>query len=309
MNTKFVETFVMLALIGSVRRVAEHLNTTPGAISMRMRGLEQELGVTLFAYDQKTMRITPDGARLLRHAEALMEATRAMQTAAASGSVIGGRIRVGVLETAVHTWLPDFMKMMRTELPHVEVDLTVDLTVHLADHLMRGSLDFIVRVSNAVGTTYPLMENLMALPIHWVARKGLIPQRDALRRTLSYQLLTQVRGTTPYVDAVNLAQQLAARQGMAQGELRISGSPSLAALVSLVREGVGVGIIPGVLVREHLERGELVELPLPAPPSFVVALSHHPNAPLIVLRTADIARQACRTYCKRCGTRWVHDLG
>jgi DNA-binding transcriptional LysR family regulator len=117
-----------------------------------------------------------------------------------------------------------------------------------------------------------------------------------------------VRGTSPHIAAVTLAQQLAARQGMAPGDLRISGSPSLAALVSLVREGVGVGIIPGVLVKEQLERGELVELPLPSPPPFNVALSHQPNALPMVQRTAEIARQACKAYCKRIGPRWVQHL-
>ncbi|HKX42673.1 MAG TPA: LysR family transcriptional regulator, partial [Burkholderiaceae bacterium] len=37
MNTRFVETFVLLARVGSVRRVAERLHATPGAISMRVR--------------------------------------------------------------------------------------------------------------------------------------------------------------------------------------------------------------------------------------------------------------------------------
>ncbi|MDB5816720.1 MAG: transcriptional regulator, LysR family, partial [Rhizobacter sp.] len=310
LNTKFVETFVMLARIGSVRRVAEHLNATPGAISMRLRSLEEELGVTLFDYDRKSLTITPDGTRLLRYAEGLLDATRAMQAAATAGSSEPeGRIRIGVLETAVHTWLPELMKGMRTQLPNVEVDLTVDLTVHLADQLMRGNLDFILRVGSEQGSAFAPVEDLMALPIHWVAKKGLIPKRDAMRRVLGSQLLTQVRGTSPYHAAINLAQQLAARHGMAAGELRISGSPSLAALVSLVREGVGVGIIPGLLVKEQLERGELVELALPAPPAFNVALSHHADAPPIVLRTAEVARQACKAYCRRTDAKWVQHLG
>jgi DNA-binding transcriptional LysR family regulator len=309
LNIKFVETFVMVARIGSVRRVAEHMNATPGAISMRLRGLEQELAVTLFDYDRKTLRLTHDGTRLLRHAEALLEAARAMQNAAVSSGELAGRIRIGVLETAVHTWLPELMKGMRTQLPNVEVDLTVDLTVHLADQLMRGNLDFILRVGSEQGSAFAPVEDLMALPIHWVAKKGLIPKRDAMRRVLGSQLLTQVRGTSPYHAAINLAQQLAARHGMAAGDLRISGSPSLAALVSLVREGVGVGIIPGLLVKEPLERGELVELALPAPPAFNVALSHHPDAPALVLRTAEVARQACRAYCRRVDAKWVQHLG
>jgi DNA-binding transcriptional LysR family regulator len=96
---------------------------------------------------------------------------------------------------------------------------------------------------------------------------------------------------------------------MAPGELRISGSPSLAALVSLVREGVGVGIIPGILVKEQIERGELVELPLPPPVAFKVALSHQPNPTPIVLQTAEIARKVCRAYCRRVGEQWVEHLG
>ncbi|CAN5179787.1 LysR family transcriptional regulator [soil metagenome] len=309
MNTKFVETFVMLARVGSVRRVAQQLNATPGAISMRVHSLEEDLGVKLFSYDRRTLSLTSDGSRLLKYAEGMLDATRAMQAAADSGGDLTGRIRIGVLETAVHTWLPDLMKAMRAQLPEVELDLTVDLTVHLADQLMRGNLDFILRVGNEVDATYPLIEDLMALPIHWVAKRGLIPKRDAVRRVLTSQLLTQVRGTVPHIAAITLAQQLAARQGMAPGELRISGSPSLAALVSLVREGVGVGIIPGLLVMEQIERGELVLLPLPAPPAFNVALSHRPDASPIVLRTADIARRVCKAYCKRVGYRWVEHLG
>ena len=309
MNTKFVETFVMLARIGSVRRVAEHMNATPGAISMRLRSLEEELGVVLFDYDHKTLKLTQDGTRLLRHAESVIEATRGMQRAAKSDGEIGGRIRIGVLETAVHTWLPDLMKAMRTQLPKVELDLTVDLTVHLADQLMRGNLDFILRVGNDEATSYTVLEDLMSLPIHWVARQGLISKPNTVRKVLSHQLLTQVRGTSPHIAAVNLAHRLAAREGMALNDVRISGSPSLAALVSLVREGVGVGIIPGLLVKEHLDRGELVELPLPPPPAFSVALSHHRDALPVVLRTAEVARQACRSYCRRCDARWAQHLG
>lgn len=308
MNTKFVETFVMIARIGSVRRVAEHLNATPGAISMRLRELEAQLGVSLFEDDRKVLRLSREGTRLLRYAEGVLDATRAMEQAAAAGGEIGGRIRVGVLETAVHTFLPDLMKAMRSKLPSVELDLTVELTVNLAEQLMRGSLDLILRVGNERDASYAVVEDLMALPIHWVAKKGLIPKRDALRSVFSHQLLTQVRGTLPHIAAVDLAQRLAAQQGLAPGDLRISGSPSLAALVSLVREGVGVGIIPGLLVKEPIDRGELVVLPLPAPPAFNVALSHRPNAPSIVVRTADVARQACHDYCRRRDARWVRAL-
>src|SRR5256885_13333364 len=104
MNIRFLETCVLLARIGSVRRVPELVHASPGAVSMRIRGLESDLGVTLFHWDRKTLQITDAGARLLRHAEAVIEATRTLERAARSDDAIGCRLRVGVLETAVHTF-------------------------------------------------------------------------------------------------------------------------------------------------------------------------------------------------------------
>lgn len=309
MNTRFVETFVLLARIGSVRRVAERVHATPGAISMRVRALETELGVTLFDWDRKTLQLTADGQRLLRYAENLVDATRAIERIAKAPGEAGGRVKVGVNETVVHTFLPEMMKALAAAMPGVEVDLTVDLTVHLAEQLMRGDQDFVIRVAGANDNPFIVTETLMELPVHWIARKGLVPARDTLRKVLDKQLLTQMRGSLPYTEAVNLARQLAATHGMSANDLRISGSPSLAALVSLVREGVGVAIVPGLLVREHLERGELVDLTLPAPPPFRIASWYQKTAPPAVPQMAEIVRRVCKTYCKRVGARWVKHVG
>ncbi|MFL6668811.1 MAG: LysR family transcriptional regulator [Burkholderia ambifaria] len=309
MNTRFVETFVLLARIGSVRRVAERLHATPGAISMRVRALETELGVTLFDWDRKTLQLTADGQRLLRHAENLVDATRAIERIAKSPGEAGGRVKVGVNETVVHTFLPEMMKALAASLPGVEIDLTVDLTVNLADHLLRGDLDFVIRVAGDNDNPFVVTQNLLELPVHWIARKGSVPARDTLRKVLDKQLLTQMRGSAPYTAAVNLARELAAQHGLSPNDLRISGSPSLAALVSLVREGVGVAIMPGLLVKEHLERGELVDLALPAPPPFRIASWYQKTAPPAVPHVAEIVRRVCKTYCRRVNERWVHHIG
>lgn len=309
MNTRFVETFVLLARIGSVRRVAERMHATPGAISMRVRALENELGVTLFDWDRKTLQLTADGQRLLRHAENLVDATRALERIAKAPGESGGRIKVGVNETVVHTFLPEMMKALASSLPGVEIDLTVELTVNLADQLMRGDLDFVIRVAGDNNNPFVVTEELLELPVHWIARKGSVPARDTLRKVLDKQLLTQMRGSAPYIAAVNLARELAAKHGLSPNDLRISGSPSLAALVSLVREGVGVAIMPGLLVKEYLERGELVELALPAPPHFRISSWYQKTAPPAVPHMAEVIRRVCKAYGKRNGERWVKHIG
>ncbi|MET3391479.1 DNA-binding transcriptional LysR family regulator [Variovorax sp. 1140] len=306
MNTRFVETFILLARIGSVRRVAEVMHTTPGAISMRLRSLEEELGVSLFLYDGRSMTLTEQGARLVQPAESLLETTRKMEAAARdTGAEIGGRVRVGIIETVVHTCLPDLMKLMRSSLPGVELDLQVDLTVNLAEQMLSGNLDLVMRVSSAVHPSHATVEDLMMLPVHWVARKGLLPRRDLQHSVLRQQLLTQVRGTQPYLDAMNVIQQMAGRQGVALSELRVSAAPSITAQLALTREGVGVALVPGIFVKEQIERGDLVELDLPPLPAFKMSLWSPWNAAPLVVRTAEILRKGARNFCRRHDARWV----
>lgn len=309
MNTRFVETFVVLARVGNVRRVAEQLHATPGAISMRVSSLEKELGVTLFDWDHKKLQLTAEGARLLRHAEALVEATRTLERTARSSSAAVGRIRMGMIETAVHTCLPDVMKAVATHLPEIQLELEVDLTVKLAERLMQREVDLILRVGAESENPYVVTEDLMELPMHWIARRGLVPMRDPLQKTLQKQLLMLMRGTLPFEASATLVQQLAAQQGMVSSDLRIAGSPSLAAMVSLVREGVGVGIMPGIVVKENLDRGELVQLPLPMPEPFRISVAYPRNVVPSVSKVLDEVRKATRTYCRRLGPQWVRSTG
>lgn len=277
---------------------------------MRVRKLEAELGTVLFNWDHKTLQITEAGTRLLAYAERLIQATQAFERAASVPGTEHGRIRLGVIETVVHTFLPDFMKAMSRAMPGVTIDLTVELSSHLKEQLMRREVDLLIRVTgDEAENPFALTKPVADLPIHWVARPRAVPARDRVRKVLGKQLLTQMRGSAPYEAAVALAHQLAAEHGVLASELRIAGSPSLAALVSLVREGVGVAIMPGVLVKDSLERGELQELPLPAPPSFQVATSYRKDAPAVVSEAAGIAHKVCRQYCKRQGAHWINSLG
>ncbi len=305
MNLRFLETFTTLARIGNVRRTAEAMHVTPSTISMRISSLEDELGHALFHHDQKGLTLTEQGARLLPHAESVLSATRRFQEAVGDSDAISGRVRVGVMESVVHTCLPALIKAVRARLPEVELDLSVDLTESLTTNLMRGTLDLILCVGKERRSAYLACQDLMNLSVHWVARRGLVPPDNFMQKTLSHPLLTPMTGTGPHQEAVFLAQQLAIENDFPVDMLRVSGSPSLAALVALAREGMGVAIVPGLFVKEQIERGELELLPLPSPPDLLVSQWRHPNAAPAVLHVAHVLREACVQYCRQQGESWV----
>ncbi|KAA8995752.1 LysR family transcriptional regulator [Affinibrenneria salicis] len=306
MNTRFVETFVLLAHIGSVRQVAKRMHSTPGAISMRVKKLEAQLNAVLFNWDHKTLQLTSDGLRLLPYAERLMESTQQLERMAKFPVKEKGKIRIGIIETVVHTFLPELMKVMNRMMADVTIDLSVELTTDLKIQLMRRDVDLLIRVKDDESDNpFAITRAIAEVPIHWIAHHRLIPPHDLVRNILSKQLLTQMRGSVPYESAVAIAQQLAAEQGLLPSELRISGTPSLATLVALAREGVGVAIMPGVLVKEPLERHELQELALPGSLPFQMAISYMKNASPLISDVAEIARKVCRNYCRHQGEHWI----
>lgn len=274
MNSRFLETFIALARTPHLRRVAERLHATPGALSMRIRSLEEELGVQLFSADQKALALTDAGKRLQPYAEAVLKAVDDLRRAASQSEEISGTVRVGVIETVVLTVLPDFLKAMASRLPGVRVDLSVDLTVNLIESLRNGQLDLILWVNQEAPDAYTVTENLVALHIHWVARKGLVDPAQAERQVFGHSLFTRMRNTTPYNAAVSVVQGLAARHQIPATSVRVSSSPSLAALVALAREGVGIAIVPALFVRQPIEQGQMEILPLPQPKPLTVAPRH-----------------------------------
>ncbi|MEU3274533.1 LysR family transcriptional regulator [Saccharomonospora sp. NPDC006951] len=69
-----VRAFVVTAELRNFSRAAEKLFLSQQALSKRIGRLERVLGVSLFARTNRAVELTPDGARFLPHAEALLHA-------------------------------------------------------------------------------------------------------------------------------------------------------------------------------------------------------------------------------------------
>ena len=73
MNLRFLETFVWVARLKSFRLTAQKLFTTQAAVSSRIAALEADLGVKLLLRDSRGVSLTPEGSKVLEHAERMLE--------------------------------------------------------------------------------------------------------------------------------------------------------------------------------------------------------------------------------------------
>ena len=250
MNLRFVEAFYWVVSLKSVSRAAEKLHITQSAMSSRIAALEDELGVLLLDRRDKQFRLTVAGLRFFSHAQRLLALHREIKSemGAGAGAARTVSLRIGVIESVLHSWLIDWVQHMRSTSPDFELELTVETTPVLVDQVQRGALDLAFAALPTSG------ENLRsrALPpmeMVFVGRKELHRRRRyTLAELAALELLTFQRGSPPHVALLDLFREA----GLAPR--RVHTISSISAMVQLVEGGIGVATLPLAAVRRLSER-------------------------------------------------------
>ncbi|MCW5220870.1 LysR family transcriptional regulator [Verminephrobacter aporrectodeae subsp. tuberculatae] len=307
MNIRFLETLVTLAQLKSFRATARALHATPAAISLRIRSLEEGLGTELVDRSGREFRLTPNGEYLLGHAKAVVAAARSMRAAAHKENPVQGRLRLGVIETVVHSWLSRFVGLLSAQYPQVEIELMVDTSSVLQKRLLSDELDLVVRVEG-IDRPQIVSTALAICPVQWIAHRDLLPPRpqQLARQVLQHPILSFARATVPQRALEEVVAQLAGREGVPVAQTRITCSPSVAAIVRLVRDGYGIAAIPGLFVSDYLDRGEFVELaPLPPLPAIAVTLCRNAQAQGLTHAAAQVMQRACTEFGQETAPRFI----
>jgi DNA-binding transcriptional LysR family regulator len=262
-NLRFVEAFHWVVALGSVTRAAEKLHLTQSAVSSRIAALETEVGALLLDRRAKPVRPTTAGRRFLVHAEKLLEVQQALK------AELGGRrhadgaprpaaavpLRVGLIESVLHAWAPEWMRAMHAEDPALALELTVETSPLLVDQLVRGALDLVVAALPAAAAGVRTLP-LPAMPMVFAARTPSRRGRTAttLQALAAGELLTFQRGSMP---------QAALLQGFRERGLeapRLHCLSSISAMAQLVEAGFGVATLPAAVVARLAQRQPIAAL-------------------------------------------------
>jgi DNA-binding transcriptional LysR family regulator len=238
MNLRFVEAFYWVATLKSVSRAAEKLFLTQSAMSARVAALEEEMGALLLDRQEKQVRLTAAGVRFLGYAQKFLELQREVKAQMGANEQRAFSLRVGAIESVLHSWLIPWLETLRVELPEIELELTVETTPLLVDQLQRGAQDIVFAALPAGGDTIR-NKAFAAMPMSFV---GLAARHNKRRYTLAElaqgELLTFQRASQPYVALVD-ALRLATIEGK-----RIHAISSISAMAQLVQGGFGVATLP-----------------------------------------------------------------
>ncbi len=243
MELRHLRYFVAVAEAGSLTVAASRkLHTSQPSLSRQIRDLESELGAQLLTRRARGIELTPAGRIFLDHARSVLS-----QVAAATAAVrrvahpAKPCFSVGFLTGHEWTWMPEALRILRDELPNIDVMISSQYSPLLADGLAQGKIDaaFLRREKGVPGLAFRLLvkEPLMViLPSdHRLAALQAISPRD-----LAGETFVIVSDTAPVLRAVidNYLQRS-----------RVNIKPAheadhLSMGISLIASTRGVGLLP-----------------------------------------------------------------
>jgi DNA-binding transcriptional LysR family regulator len=285
LDFRSLETFLWVANLRSFRGAAERLHTTQPAVSMRIAQLEDDLGVKLLERDRRAVSLTEKGQLLLRHAERLIRQRSSLIEAVGDSSTMSGVVRLGVSETIVHTWLPKLIERVNAAYPNLEIEIEVDISPNLRERLITKNLDLGLLLG-PVGDYELQSKKLCSYPIGFVAggkikfRQKMVP----LEAIAQHPLITFSRNTQPYIALRELFER-------AHLHAKIHASASLATVVRMALDGIGIAVIPPAIIKTISAPGRLREIKTNAkmPPfNYFVSWPASPGS-FAVQKVADIA--------------------
>ena len=126
-------------------RAAEACFVSQPTLSVAVKKLEEELGITLFERGPGEVSVTPPGRKIVEQAQRVLEeAARVREIAAAGRDPLVGPLRLGAIYTIGPYLLPKLVPIMRRTAPSMPLHIQENFTHRLSESLKNGEVDAIL---------------------------------------------------------------------------------------------------------------------------------------------------------------------
>jgi DNA-binding transcriptional LysR family regulator len=183
-SLRHLEIFRLFARTANVTHTARFLRMSQPAVSLALKELEAQLGLSLFARSGGRVRLTDDGTAILASVEALLDQVVSLNEHAAK---LRGEREVAVSVASVHSLtrrlLPDVMLALRAERPLARFRLEAYSSLAVARQVKQDQADLgltFLPVDEAGLTVEPILRTALVCLVPTdhplAARKALTPQ-------------------------------------------------------------------------------------------------------------------------------------
>ena len=253
-SLRSLEVFYWAAHLHSFSRAAEKLNTTQPGVSQRISALENLVGEPLINRSSKPITLTNVGRILYGHAEVVLRQVSTMEKDLALNKKTQRRVRLGVSETIVQTWLATFLEQCSRDFSNIDFDITVDVTPPMLRALQEGEIDMALALGPSIVDGFT-QRKLNDFPLHFYAKPGLL-EDEALTyaNAAAFPILTYPRNTYPYEYLRDMLLRNTDRPP------RIFTNSSISTIEKMALDGVGIALVAEGSLRADTQNSDLKKL-------------------------------------------------
>lgn len=277
-NIQKYMAFIKTVEYGSFTRAAQMLNYSQSGISRMIADLEKEWKVSLLERGHSGVRLTSDGVQLLPYARRVCDEYQKLQTQVDElNGLQTGLIRIGTFSSAATHWIPNIIEKFRRDYPRVGFELLIGDYAEIADWILQGRVDcgFLrLPTSAELDVTFLETDRLLAIlpPNHPLADCDVFP----IERICKEPFILQGKGLK--AEAEDFFEQ----HGLRPASYCTTWDDY--AIMSLVERGVGISLLPELILRRTPYRIVIKELSVSTSRGIGFAVRDQKTASLAVKR-------------------------
>jgi len=257
-DISLLRALIAIVESGSMTQAAHVLNLTQGAISQKIKRLENQFDITVFERHQKINKLTPDGEKLISYAYRLVAMNDELWQSMVEPEFVG-EIKLGVSMDLVRPFTPSILRRFNRENPNIQLTVLSEMTSVLLTQLKQGDID--VAITTERSPAQLEKNRLIKDKLVWIGAKSgeathksplplAVSQASAFRDTAIAALNSQKRDWIVTSNVASLESMIATI------EADISVGPYLARLVpnslDIIDPSVGLPDMPEFFINLHL---------------------------------------------------------
>ncbi|MCI5918682.1 MAG: LysR family transcriptional regulator [Roseburia sp.] len=263
-NLSSYRIFYTVANAGNISKAAKELYISQPAISKSIQKLEESVGCKLFSRSSRGVVLTEEGKLLYEHVSDAFETLTLGEEKLRRSIELGvGHLKIGVSSTLCKYLLLPYLKEFIRQNPHISISITCQSTNDtlklLEDNKIDigligkpGSLknihfDFLEEIEDIFVATKDYLRNLKARGV----------TKNQILQSSTLMLLDKNNMTRQYIDDYLQENQIQVRDSIDISNMDL--------LIDFARISVGVACVIKNFVKEDLESGALIEIPLGIP--------------------------------------------
>lgn len=268
MDIRQLQTFIVVSRLLNFRAAAEELNYSQSTVSDHIRNLEQELDVKLFERLGRKVFLNEQGKKLISSAERMIKDAEEIHKLFDNDEKVKGLLQIGAAETLCVFWLPPLLKEYSKLYPDVQIILKMADCLEFPEMLEKNIIDVAFGLHDESGQKHLSQIDIfqdsaifVAAPDHPLA---------ALNKITAYELENQSFILTEAESGYSMELKKLLRNLNVKVNTIMEFS-SLEAIKQFIKNGLGITLLPSIVVHNEIQRGELVMLPVEIDPILIHA--------------------------------------